>query len=177
MKKRIITWIIILVVLFGGAGSAYYFMMPEELPVPESMVKEIVVDIDELLAKQEKGLYEDENKLIVKKGNVSVYRTDGKEDEVATETTVFEGDEIKVHGGSSAEIQWFDGSISRLSGGTEITVEEAGFNPENKSETKIRLFAKVGTIWSRVVNIIDSESEYSILSASAIAGVRGSTFN
>lgn len=178
MKKRIITWVVILIVLFGGAGSAYYFLMPAEPePIVENIVKKPTVNIDALLAKQEKGLYEDENKLIVKTGNVSVTRTDGTEDEVATETTVSTGDQIVVQGGSSAEIQWFDGSITRLAGGTDIRIEEASYDPEDKSKTTIQIFANVGTIWSKVVNIIDDESEYSILSASAIAGVRGSTFN
>lgn len=177
MKKWVIKIVAILILL---VGSATYLFLDQQKKIISSkqVAEESGFNLNELLTLNERdGFYDNINQLIVKRGDVTISRSDGTINKVTTKGTLNAGDTLKINQGSEAEIQWFEGSISRLTEGTELTIKAAAYDKDNIGQTKIRIFAKAGTIWSKVVSLVDGESEFSILSANAIAGVRGSTFN
>jgi len=88
-----------------------------------------------------------------------VVRSGGGSDEVNGETTIAIGDTVKVSADGSATLYWFDDSVSRLKGGTEMTITAADYNPENLSEVDINFEVVNGEVWSKVINLVDPESD------------------
>jgi hypothetical protein len=122
-------------------------------------------------------VYEDSNRLEVVEGTVTVKRVSGEEEEVIVETDVNVGDTIIVGEDSKAVLYWFDHSISRLAAGTELTIDQAAYNPENINEADINFEVVSGEVWSKVQAIVDEDSEFLGYAGNVVAGVRGSVFN
>lgn len=136
------------------------------------------ISIDQILAPTATAdYYADENRLKVEKGTASILRANNEEEIIESETTVNIGDTIIISTDGEATLYWFDDSISRLSGGTEITIDKADYNPENINETDIGFEVVTGEVWSKVQNLVDEDSEFLSYSGSIVAGVRGSTYN
>lgn len=177
MKKWIIK-IVVIVILSVGSTTYLFLDQQKEIISSKQVAEGNGFNLNELLSLNEKeGFYEDINQLIIKRGNATIIRNNGSIKKVSAEGILNAGDTLKINQGSEAEIRWFEGSISRLTEGTELTIKTATYDKDNIGQTKIRIFAKAGTIWSKVVSLVDGESEFSILSTNSIAGVRGSTFN
>ncbi len=121
--------------------------------------------------------YEDTNRIEVDSGSVTIIRSTGEEEVITDESNVGVGDTIIVGEESEATLYWFDDSISRLSAGTEITIDTADYNPENINETDIGFEVVSGEVWSKVQNLVDKDSEFLSYSGDIVAGVRGSTYN
>ncbi len=122
-------------------------------------------------------VYEDTNRLEVKAGSVTIKRLSGDEEEVTDETDVEVGDTIVVSADGKATLYWFDHSISRLAAGTELTIDQAAYNPENINEADIGFEVISGEVWSKVQAIVDEDSEFLGYAGNVVAGVRGSVFN
>lgn len=123
-------------------------------------------------------VYENTNRLEVSAGSVTIKRVSGEEEEEVTdETTVDVGDTITVSADGKATLYWFDHSISRLAGGTELTIDQAAYNPENINEADIGFEVITGEVWSKVQAIVDEDSEFLGYAGNVVAGVRGSVFN
>lgn len=122
-------------------------------------------------------VYEDTNRLEVSEGSVTIKRVSGEEEEVTDETDVGVGDTIIVSADGKATLYWFDHSISRLAGGTEMTIDQAAYNPENINEADIGFEVISGEVWSKVQAIVDEDSEFLGYAGNVVAGVRGSVFN
>src|SRR3989338_10251146 len=90
------------------------------------------------------------NRLEVEQGSVRLTRVDGEVVEVAAEARVGIGDRIEVSTDGLATIRWFDDSVSRLSGGTDMRVTAADYAPLDPSETHVRFELTAGTVWSKV---------------------------
>ncbi len=125
----------------------------------------------------EVNLYNENNLISVKSGSVQITHSNNQTEKVVAQSAVDVGDRILVSDDGGADIVWFDGSITRLAAGTDIKILQASYDADNINKTKIGLWAERGKIWARVINLIDGESEFSIKSTSAIAGIRGTTFN
>lgn len=166
MKKKLS--IIIIAVIIIGIGATF-IMRSGGTP-------EFIID-DILAPTAAADYYAEENRLKVEKGTASILRADGEEEVVEIETTVGIGDTILISAGGEATLYWFDDSISRLSGGTEITIDKADYNPENINETDIGFEVVTGEVWSKVQNLVDEDSEFLSYSGNIVAGVRGSTYN
>ena len=121
--------------------------------------------------------YEETNRIEVDSGTVTIFRSTGEEEVVTESADVEIGDKIVVGVNSEATLYWFDDSISRLSTGTEISIDKADYNPENISETDISFEVVTGEVWSKVQNLVDEESEFLSYTGNIVAGVRGSTYN
>ena len=137
-------------------------------------------DVDNLLLPTAaEDIYEESNRLKVNEGSVTVKRASEKEDEVEAgkETEVEVGDTILVQADSKATLYWFDHSVSRLSAGTELVIDQAAYNPENINETDINIKVVSGEVWSKVQAIVDEDSEFLANAGNVVAGVRGSVFN
>lgn len=122
-------------------------------------------------------IYNDSNRLEVEKGTVLIKRAMGGTETVEDEVTVSVGDAIKVSENSRAVLYWFDDSISRLAAGSIIKITEADYNVEDITETDINFEVVSGEVWSKVINLVDEDSEFLAQSGSVVAGVRGTTFN
>jgi len=167
MKKKLSILIIIIIVIVVGIAFGL---------TRSRQTANIIID-DILAPTAAADYYEGENRLKVESGTATVKRSDGTEETVETETTVGMGDTIIVSEDGEATLYWFDDSISRLSGGTEITIDQADYNPENINETDIGFEVVSGEVWSKVQNLVDEDSEFLSYSGNIVAGVRGSTYN
>lgn len=122
-------------------------------------------------------IYEETNRLEVLEGSVTIKRVSGDEEEVLDTTDVDVGDTIIVSADGKATLYWFDHSISRLAAGTELTIDQAAYNPENINEADINFEVISGEVWSKVQAIVDEDSEFLGYAGNVVAGVRGSVFN
>ena len=122
-------------------------------------------------------VYEDTNRLEVSEGSVTIKRVSGEEEEVTDEADIGVGDTIIVSAEGKATLYWFDHSISRLAAGTELTIDQAAYNPENINEADIGFEVISGEVWSKVQAIVDEDSEFLGYAGNVVAGVRGSVFN
>ncbi len=135
-------------------------------------------DIDNLLVPTAAAdVYEDTNRLEVSEGSVMIKRVSGEEEEVTDEADIGVGDTIIVSAEGKATLYWFDHSISRLAAGTELTIDQAAYNPENINEADIGFEVVSGEVWSKVQAIVDEDSEFLGYAGNVVAGVRGSVFN
>ena len=165
-KNVIISVIVILFVLLGIIGYVKKLQMSDGLSIDDILAPPAAADY-----------YEDTNRLKVESGAVTVTRNTGEKEVVTEETDVGMGDTITVGMDAEATLYWFDDSISRLSAGTEITIDKADYNPENINETDIGFEVVTGEVWNKVQNLVDEDSEFLSYSGNIVAGVRGSTYN
>lgn len=142
-----------------------------------SAVKSVAADHLDTNIINPEDYYNSSNELVVEKGLVTVVRKNGEREEVTSKTSVEAGDKIIVSDGGLGSIHFFDDSISRIRGGSEIVIEEANYDPQNIATTNITLKAIRGEIWSKVNSLIDTDSEFSVKGNGVVAGVRGSAFN
>ena len=135
-------------------------------------------EIDNLLVPTAAAdIYEETNRLEVLEGSVTIKRVSGEEEVIADEVDVNVGDTIIVSEDGKATLYWFDHSISRLASGTELTIDQAAYNPENINEADIDFEVISGEVWSKVQAIVDEDSEFLGYAGNVVAGVRGSVFN
>ncbi len=164
--KKIIGLIVVVAIALGG----YVYMKPQ--------VEVEDYDVDSLLVEDSfADLYAESNRLEVTSGTATITQSDGVSIEVSKEQNVNVGDVITVSEDSTATLHWFDGSISRLQAGTELTIEAADYNPENVSETDIKFNVVSGEVWSKVIDLVDEDSSFLSEGGTVVAGVRGSAFN
>lgn len=166
MKKKVLIPVIALAVLAAGAIVYFSVAGPGGTGSDNLLVPTAAADV-----------YEENNRLEVIQGTVTITRVSGDEEEVTTETTVDVGDTIKVSSDGRATLYWFDHSISRLAGDTKLTIDQAAYNPENINETDISFEVISGEVWSKVQAIVDEDSEFLSYTGNVVAGVRGSVYN
>jgi len=135
-------------------------------------------NVDDLL-ETTKGsdIYNATNNLVVEKGTAVVKRLNGDEEDVNKETDLVMGDSITVSADGEATLYWFDDSISRLRPGSQLTITAADYDPEDITETKINFEVAQGEVWSKVISLVNDDSEFTAESNGVVAGVRGSTFD
>jgi len=170
MKKFLVSLLVVALII----GAGVYFFKPQIFSGPGGQAS----IIDALLAPAAAAdLYEDQTTLQVTAGSVLVKRANGQEEKITGQTTLNPGDTIKVDKDSTAEIQWFDDSISRLKENTELTIEKAAYNPDNITETRISIRVVAGEVWNKVRSLVDRKSEFLTYTGNVVSGVRGCTYN
>ncbi|MFH0776789.1 MAG: FecR domain-containing protein [Patescibacteria group bacterium] len=87
------------------------------------------------------------------------------------------GDNIETAADASAEIVFFDNSVSRLSGSTKITLTEIAGEDSDATASRVRLRLDLGEVWSKVTKLVNSESTFEVATADVAAAVRGSAFD
>lgn len=82
-----------------------------------------------------------------------------------------EGDVILTKDKSFVTINFLDDSLSRLGENTELKIQTLYAEPFNPVVTQVALFLKQGRIWTRVVNLIDKQSDFTVATKEAEAKV------
>lgn len=90
---------------------------------------------------------------------------------------IFQGDQIRTRGGSSATVFWTDGSVTRLSENTTVNVSEL-VNGKDASSAKVDFSLVEGKSWSRVYRYLSDDSYFHerFDEGRKLAAVRGTAF-
>lgn len=108
-------------------------------------------------------------------GDVKVERN-GQRTAAVQGQTVQSGDVIRV-GQGEAELEFFSGARTVISGGTDLTVIEASVDPANAQKQTVKLaMGSQGRIWSRVLKLLSKDSTYELNVGGVVGGVRGTAF-
>lgn len=166
MNKKVLILVIVLAVMAAGA-LVYLTVFDRDGETDDNL----------LVPTAAADIYEDANRLEVNEGSVTVRHESGQEDVVTDKAEVVVGDTLVVSEDGKATLYWFDHSISRLAAGTEMTIDQAAYNPDNINETNISFEVLGGEVWSKVQAIVEEDSEFLGYAGNVVAGVRGSVFN
>ncbi|TAK03647.1 hypothetical protein EPO34_00590 [Patescibacteria group bacterium] len=126
---------------------------------------------------QAAALFAAGNTLTVERGSATVRRADGASETVTDEALMGVGDAVTVSEDGFATLRWFDDSVSRLSGGAELRISAADYDPEEISETHVEFEVVKGAVWSKAMNLVDADSTFEGRAGDVVAGVRGTAFN
>jgi VCBS repeat-containing protein len=86
--------------------------------------------------------------------------------------SLIEGDSVKTGSNSSAEITFFDGNTMELEADTEIEITSVDVST-GTGGTTVTITQTVGTIISRLTQLLDPESSYETVTPSGVTSVRG----
>lgn len=111
------------------------------------------------------------------KGDVMVYR-DGEQLIGAPDFALQQGDLIFTQPGSTASVRFFDDSVSRLDGNTQLQLKRIYAEPLNPVVTQVDLALGEGRLWTKVLNLVDDRSHFMVETSSAAISVnKKATFN
>lgn len=112
----------------------------------------------------------------LQEGTVEIQRAGEGDFAAAAEgQTLREGDVIRTGPDGRAEIEYFDGSITRLDYNTTFTIVALTDDAEGGS-TVIEADQASGGTFSRVVELTDSQSRFETSTPTAVASVRGTDY-
>lgn len=97
--------------------------------------------------------------------------------ELKREQEISAGDTIKTESDGTAMVNLFDNSSSRIGPDSEIAFDELYIDSENYGQTKVGISVQVGKVWSRIIQLMDKDSSFTVGSDSTVATVRGTIFN
>lgn len=109
------------------------------------------------------------------KGTVILTRA-GEEIAVQVGTHLESGDNIKTGEESEASIEFYSGSRAALDEHSELTIEQADIDEKNWKKQVVRLKLEGGRVWSRILKLLDADSEFDVEYKGVIATVRGTAF-
>jgi len=108
-------------------------------------------------------------------GNVEIFNAESNTREEANDgAKLVDGTKVKTSPDSQALLTFFDGSTLELGADTEIEIESVQYRNEGPNAIVIKQW--VGKTWSRVVELVNPNSSYEIITPSASAVVRGTSF-
>src|SRR5439155_16104901 len=87
--------------------------------------------------------------------------------------TLSVGDVVQTDSSGQAQVDYFDGSLTRLDSDTRFVIETLQKGPNGRH---ISLDVKAGRTWNRVARLTSSNDRYEVHMANAVATVRGTTF-
>ncbi|MFH1284310.1 MAG: FecR domain-containing protein [Candidatus Peregrinibacteria bacterium] len=109
-------------------------------------------------------------------GEVSVNRN-GEDVEVQRGMRIYENDIISTGDDGFASIRFFDDSVGRLADGTEIIVNKLFRPSESSVESYVEISLLSGSVWARVVNLVESQSSFVVKAGGMYASARKAAFN
>lgn len=83
------------------------------------------------------------------------------------------GNEVRTDDEGQAQVDFFDGSLTRLDASTTFVVKKLEDGPQGR---RISLELDAGRTWNRVERLTSSEDRYEVSGGNAVATVRGTTF-
>lgn len=110
-------------------------------------------------------------------GGEIVVQRDGEAVDVEEGMEIYENDRIVTGIDGEATVKFFDDSVSRLSSNTEIVINKL-FRPEGsfvRSYVEVNLVG--GVMWSKVLNLVESESSFVVQSTDVAVAARRAAFN
>jgi ferric-dicitrate binding protein FerR (iron transport regulator) len=94
---------------------------------------------------------------------------------VKVEMKLYEGDRLSTKKSARIEAKLSDGSVVRLGQNTQLSLQKVITNNKGQRKTvKAKLF--LGRIWASVKKAIGAETQFSVTTDHAVAGVRGTRF-
>lgn len=90
--------------------------------------------------------------------------------------TLQAGDTVRTGADGRAEIEYFDGSITRLDVDTTFTLRELASFPDEPNSKVIDAEQAEGRTFERITEITDSQSRFDVETPTATASVRGTTY-
>jgi FecR protein len=121
-------------------------------------------------AKQFATLHPIEGVVDVQRGGEGPFRT-GSEG-----ATLQRGDVVRTGPDGLAEIEYFDGSMTRLDEGTTFVLRELATIPDVPGSKLIEGEQAAGRTFQRVVELTDSQSRFDVETPTATASVRGTQY-
>ena len=92
------------------------------------------------------------------------------------DTEISAGDEIKTDSNGSAEIHWGERGITRLDPNTDLVIDSAPDPDHYVTNVSINLHLTSGRVWSRMLKLLDLDSQVSVRTDDVVATVRGTAF-
>ncbi|MCK9186109.1 FecR domain-containing protein [Candidatus Gracilibacteria bacterium] len=110
------------------------------------------------------------------KGYVSVLR-DGNVLQVSENMRLQEKDQIVTGNDGYAAINFFDDSVSRLSSDTVVVLNKLDKVDDSKVRSYIELSLKGGRLWTRVLNLVQSHSSFTVEANELYVTAKKAAFN
>lgn len=109
-------------------------------------------------------------------GTVEVARGDGGFQAGTEGQTLQAGDTVRTGDDSRAEIEYFDGSVTRLDAETTFTLQELSSLPDTPGSKIIEAEQGEGRTFQRISEITDSQSRFDVETPTATASVHGTSY-
>ncbi|EMN47921.1 sigma factor regulatory protein, FecR/PupR family [Leptospira interrogans str. L1207] len=106
-------------------------------------------------------------------GEAKILHADLTEEKAALGASLKTGDKVSTKQKSKVDIQFADGSAIRISENSVIDFDALSINSHGNSDTRLALVS--GKVFAKV-NKASKEDQFSVLTPTAIAGVRGTSF-
>lgn len=90
--------------------------------------------------------------------------------------SVHAGDEIKTGPNGKAEIHWGERGVTRLENNTDLIVESMPDEEHYMTNASIQLRLSSGRVWTRVLKLLDMNSQVTVKTDDVVATVRGTAF-
>jgi hypothetical protein len=86
------------------------------------------------------------------------------------------GTKIRTGAETRALVNFYDTSAARLAADTEITLDAFAMDPENEARQNVSISVDHGSIWSRILRLLDFGSTFEVKTSSTVSVVRGTAF-
>lgn len=106
-------------------------------------------------------------------GEAKILQADLTEEKAALGASLKTGDKVSTKQKSKVDIQFADGSAIRISENSVIDFDALSINSHGNSDTRLALVS--GKVFAKV-NKASKEDQFSVVTPTAIAGVRGTSF-
>ncbi|MBE8364756.1 lipoprotein LipL45 [Leptospira borgpetersenii] len=106
-------------------------------------------------------------------GEAKILHTDLTEEKAILGASLKTGDKVSTKDKSKVDIQFADGSAVRISENSVIDFDALTINSKGNSDTRLALVS--GKVFAKV-NKASKEDQFSVVTPTAIAGVRGTSF-
>ncbi|WP_061298375.1 lipoprotein LipL45 [Leptospira borgpetersenii] len=106
-------------------------------------------------------------------GEAKILHTDLTEEKATLGASLKAGDKVSTKDKSKVDIQFADGSAVRISENSVIDFDALTINSKGNSDTRLALVS--GKVFAKV-NKASKEDQFSVVTPTAIAGVRGTSF-
>jgi hypothetical protein len=109
---------------------------------------------------------------------VDVRASESEEWKTATDgMELVAGSAVRTDEQGRASIVFFDSSVTRLRPASSISLEEAAVSRERGETMSVRIKLLSGRVWSRIINVFDLGSSFSVRTDQVVATVRGTAFD
>lgn len=109
-------------------------------------------------------------------GTVTVLHSDGKEEAAIPGLKILSGDVIWTRETAEASVEFYAGSRVALWHDTKLKIENTSVDEKNWKNQVVNLRLESGRIWSRILKLLDADSEYAVRVHNVNAVVRGTAF-
>ncbi|TGK05588.1 lipoprotein LipL45 [Leptospira langatensis] len=106
-------------------------------------------------------------------GEARIQHADLTEDKASLGTALKEGDKIQTKANAKVDIQFGDGSAVRIAENSSLEFATLALNTQGNTDTRLSLVS--GKVFAKV-NKATKDDQFSVITPTAIAGVRGTSF-